>query len=178
MRCYLFSISQTFPEHLLSVSTALSSQGLAMSEVVTILCCHRPPKDRSFHIPAATDACWPLKKGWKAYWHGEFQVQLANGFLVLWLFSRANRVNFIKCWVFRDISEAKKKKKGGTEAKGSAYYFRFSPQSLDSEKIPEYLRYRWNEHNFFPWESRKCQEWNQIAELLASFCPGNPELKR
>ena len=55
-------------------------------------------------------AHWPLKRGWEAYWHGEFRAQPAAGSPVVWLLSRANRVNLIKCWVFRDINEVKKKK--------------------------------------------------------------------
>ena len=35
----------------------------------------------------------------------------------------------------------KSRKKKVTEAKGSAYYFRFLLQLLDSGRIPEYLRY-------------------------------------
>lgn len=108
-----------------------------------------PPPSSAEHLAQAATgrvpslscrhAHWPLKRGWKAYWRGGFQAHPAAGSLVLWLLSRANRVNLIKCCVFRDISEVKKRKKW-QKPKSSAYYFRFLLQSLDSGRIPKYLR--------------------------------------
>lgn len=81
--------------------------------------CDSPLLSSAAHLPQATKgqepscscghAHWPLKSGWKAYWHGEFQAQPADGSLILWILSRANRVNLMKCWIFTGIREAKKK---------------------------------------------------------------------